>query len=178
MDNKPGLYFAKKFQFLLTSEHWTIAIGRDLNNVKNKLERVNSIWDEGSSIPMKSNLTIGAILFSQIWNTITHATHKTIQLYEFVRAEVLPARTKRGVFSSIGFGLLSQMLFGTMDSDDAEYYNKKIRTIDSNQYHIYQLEKDQLIFIKHVLTAVKSFHARFQEQSRCIPKEVTIIVRI
>lgn len=41
-----------------------------------------------------------------------------------------------------------------MDSDDAEYYNKKISTIDSNQHHIYQLEKDQLTVVKHTLTAV------------------------
>ena len=38
LDNKPGLYFTKKFQFLLTSEHGPIAIEMDLKDIENKLE--------------------------------------------------------------------------------------------------------------------------------------------
>ena len=84
------------------------------------------------------------------WNAIAHTTHRVKQLYEIVGAR--PSRSRRGVFNSIGFGL--KLLFGTMDSDDAEYYNEKISSVDINQHRIYQLEKDQLMVVKHTLTAI------------------------
>lgn len=57
------------------------------------------------------------------------------QLYEIARAEIVPTKTKRVIFNMVRF--VFKMLFGTMDSDYAEYYNEKIRTIDSNQQYIY-----------------------------------------
>lgn len=62
-------------------------------------------------------------------------------------------RKRKGIFNSIGFGL--KILFGTMDSDDAEYYNEKISTIDSNQGRVYQLEKGQLTLVRRTLADVK-----------------------
>ena len=61
-------------------------------------------------------------------------------------------RSKRGIFNTVGFGL--KTLFGTMDSEDAEYFNEKISTLDSNQHRVYQLEKDQLTVVKNTLTAI------------------------
>ena len=73
-------------------------------------------------------------MFTQTFNGITHTTHTVKQLYETVGAELIPERTKKGVINSIVFGL--KMLFGTMDSDDAKYYNEKISAIDNNQHRI------------------------------------------
>lgn len=152
LENKPGLYFARTFQFSLTSEHWTIAIDTDLNEIEHKLDQVKLIWEETSILKNSSDLTIWAgPYFLKSWNAIARTTTRVKQLYELVGAEIVP-RTKRGIFNSIGFGL--KTLFGTMDSDDAEYYNEKISTIDSNQHRVYQLEKDQLTVVKHTLTAI------------------------
>lgn len=153
LENKPGLYFAKRFQFALTSEHWTIAIDTDLKEIEHKLEQIKSIWEETSILRNASDLNIWAgPYFLKAWNAITRTTARARQLYEIVGVGVAPTRAKRGLFDSIGFGL--KALFGTMDSDDAEYYNEKISSIDSNQHRIYQLEKDQLTVVKHTLTAI------------------------
>ena len=64
----------------------------------------------------------------------------------------MTARSKRGIFNSIGLGL--KTLFRTMDNDDSEYYNEKISTLDSKQHHVYQLEKDQLTVVRNTLTAI------------------------
>lgn len=153
LDSKPGLYFAKRFQFALTSEHWTIAIDTDLKEIEQKLDRIKLIWEETSILRNSSDTTIWAgPYFLKAWNAIIRTTARARQLYEIVGAEVVSPRSRRGIFNSIGFGL--KTLFGTMDSDDAEYYNEKISTIDSNQHRIYQLEKDQLTVVKHTVTAI------------------------
>lgn len=135
IENKPGLYFAKKFQFALTSEHWTIAIDTDHKEIEDKLDQLNLIWKETAILRNASDTIIWAgPYFQKSWNAIVRTTNRAKQLYEIVGAEMVPPRTKRGIFNSIGFGL--KTLFGTMDSDDAEYYNEKISTIDSNSHRI------------------------------------------
>lgn len=153
LDHKPGLYFTKRFHFSLTSEHWTLAIDTDLAEVERKLEQINLMWEETSILRNTSDIMIWAgPYFLKAWNSIVRTTNKAKQLYEIVGIDAPQTRSKRGIFNPIGFGL--KTLFGTMDNDDAEYYNEKISTIDSNQHRIYQLEKDQLTVVRHTLTAI------------------------
>ena len=81
----------------------------DLKDVKNKLEQLKSIWEETLATHKESNLTIVAALFTQTWNAIMHATHKTIQLYKIFRPDIIPAKSEE-VFNSIIYGL--KILFG------------------------------------------------------------------
>lgn len=131
LENKPGLYFAKIFKFAFTPEDWTIAIVTDLNEIEHKLDQVTLIWVETSILGTQVITMIWAgPYFFKAWNAIICTTAKARQLYKIVGAEVGSLRIKQEIFNSIWFGL--KTLFGTMDSDNTEYYNEKISTIDSN----------------------------------------------
>jgi hypothetical protein len=63
-------------------------------------------------------------------------------------------RKKRGVFNFIG--VLSKILFGTMDDDDAKYYNEQIKLFEQNSEDVNMLLKQQLSVIRSSLGAVNS----------------------
>lgn len=56
---------------------------------------------------------------------------------------------KKKKINTIGTGL--KTLFGTLDDDDAEYFNEKISNTDSNQHRVYQLEKYQLAVVRNTI---------------------------
>jgi hypothetical protein len=61
-------------------------------------------------------------------------------------------RKKGGIFSF--FGELSKIMFGTMDQDDAQYYNEKIKLFEKNSEDMNTLIKQQLCVVKSSLGAV------------------------
>lgn len=155
LDEQPGLYFTKKFQFVLSTEFWTISIDINLDDLEDKLTQIHAIWDE--VVNLKTNLkTIGSSWqdahFQETRDVIRSTELKVKRLYEVLGTSPEGSRNKRGLVNTIGTGL--KTLFGTMDSDDAEYYNEKISTLDSNQHRVYQLEKDQLTVVKNTLSDV------------------------
>ena len=49
-------------------------------------------------------------------------------------------RFKRGVFNFIG--VISKILFGTVDNDDASYYAEKISSLEKEQLDFFRLSKE------------------------------------
>ncbi|KAG8266008.1 hypothetical protein J6590_081160 [Homalodisca vitripennis] len=108
------------------------------------MEHLEAIWDE--TLKLK-NISLGTTWteahFQQTRDAMKNAKLKIMRLYEVIGTEpITSSRKRRGSFNTIGVGL--KTLFGTMDNDDAEYFNEKISTLDLNQHRVYQLEKDQL----------------------------------
>lgn len=153
LNKRPGLYFIQRQPIILATESWTIAVDVNLEDIENKLLQLKSIWEITWNLRNKTDGTIWTNAQFQGTNTILKNTEAKLgRLHELVGVEVKSPRRKRGLINSIGFGL--KTLFGTMDSDDAEYYNEKISTIDSNQHRVYQLEKDQLTLVRRTLKEV------------------------
>jgi hypothetical protein len=53
-------------------------------------------------------------------------------------------------------GELSELLFGTMDEDDAKYYNEQIKLFEQNSEDINILLKQQLSVVRSSLGAVNN----------------------
>lgn len=150
MNNRPGLYFLQRQSIILATESWTIAVDINLDDIEDKILQLKNIWEITWNLKNKTSGTIWTNAQFQGTDTILKNTEtKLTRLHELVGIDTGTPRLKRGLFNTIGFGL--KTLFGTMDNDDAEYYNEKISTIDSNQHRIYQLEKDQLTLVKQTL---------------------------
>jgi hypothetical protein len=49
---------------------------------------------------------------------------------DLIEIDVTPRRRRRGIFNFIGE--IVKVLFGTLDSDDANYYNDQIRRFEEN----------------------------------------------
>jgi archaellum component FlaC len=63
-------------------------------------------------------------------------------------------RKRRGVFNFIGE--LSKILFGTMDDDDAKFYNEQIKLFEQNSEDMTTLLKQQLSVVKSSLGAINN----------------------
>jgi hypothetical protein len=73
-------------------------------------------------------------------------------LVEITDSKSSRKRVRRGVFNFIGE--ISKILFGTMDSEDVEYYNGQIWYFEENSDSMTSLLKQQLSVVKSTLGAV------------------------
>jgi hypothetical protein len=67
-------------------------------------------------------------------------------LKEITGQQIGGKRKKRGVFNFIGE--ISKVLFGTMDEEDARYYNEQIKLFEQNSKDVNTLLKQQLSVVK------------------------------
>lgn len=63
-------------------------------------------------------------------------------------------RSRRGLFN--GFGVVFKSLFGTLDQNDADYYNKMINKVSSNDQHLTDLLKDTVQIIGSTISNFNS----------------------
>jgi hypothetical protein len=64
------------------------------------------------------------------------------------------ARKRRGVFNFIGE--ISKVLFGTLDNDDATYYNEQIKHFEENSDDLTKLLKQQLVVVRSTLGTINN----------------------
>ena len=79
---------------------------------------------------------------------------KTEGLLKEITGQETGGKKKRGVFNFIGE--LSKILFGTMDEDDAKYYNEQIKLFEQNSEDTNTLLKQQLSVVRSLLGAVNN----------------------
>jgi hypothetical protein len=61
-------------------------------------------------------------------------------------------REKRGLFNFIG--QVSHSLFGTLDSENEEFYNQKISQLEGEQADLIKLSREQMVIVKSTLKLV------------------------
>jgi len=75
-------------------------------------------------------------------------------LKEITGQETGGKRKRRGIFNFIGE--LSKILFGTLDEDDAKYYNEQIKLFEQNSEDMNTLLKQQLAMVRSSVGAVNN----------------------
>ena len=76
------------------------------------------------------------------------------------------SRGKRGVFNFVGE--LSKILFGTMDVDDAKYYNEQIENFEQNSHSMSKLIKDQVTIVRATLGTINDTVADMTYNSKLV----------
>ena len=61
-------------------------------------------------------------------------------------------RRKSGLFNFIG--QVSHSLFGILDSDNEEFYNDKIKQLETEQSDLIKLSREQMVVVKSTLKSV------------------------
>lgn len=87
-------------------------------------------------------------------HTIPKVIEKDLLLKEITKTEVSKTRSKRGFMN--GFGSIFKVLFGTLDAQDADYYNNAINNISVDEKQINSLLKDQIHVVK---TTIENFNS-------------------
>jgi hypothetical protein len=156
-DESPGLYYENKGVAVLYNTEWRTIVYMDLSKFDNETLALRQYIHHVEMLCQMSvirNWTGCAHFSDDARSRLNQLTGTEGLLREITGRQTTGKRKKRGVFNFIGE--LSKILFGTMDDDDAVYYNEQIKLFEQNSEDTNTLLKQQLSVMKSSLGAVNS----------------------
>jgi hypothetical protein len=152
-----GIYYENKGQLNLYNTEWQVVVYTDLKGIDSQsyeiaqyIKHINKLcqdiavqnWTDCHHFPELSREKLQQIKRTE--NLILDvAEHK-----------VRNTRRRRGVFNFIGE--ISKVLFGTLDNEDAMYYNEQIKHVEENSDDLTKLLKQQLVIVRSTLGTINS----------------------
>jgi hypothetical protein len=154
-DGSTGIYFESKGQVHLYNTEWQVIVYINLREISSQSNEIEQYIKHIDKLCQE--------LVVQNWTNCYHSSDiSRNKLQQVKRTENLTTdisdpklnkiRKRRGVFNFIGE--ISKILFGTMDNDDAKYYNEQIKHFEENSDDITKLMKQQLVVVKSTLGAI------------------------
>lgn len=150
-DHSPGIHFEKIGRLMLTNNNWELITYFDLTHHAQNFKQLEQYYRK--TVTLCQHTKLNSVLIEQlikplckrnlfnIREAISKISQERIILEQLVGHEEQQNRTRRGVINLIG--RVSKFLFGTMDDEDAEYYNNKIKQSSDNELELTQLIKEQ-----------------------------------
>jgi hypothetical protein len=100
--------------------------------------------------------------------TLSKLSKKVKDLLELLGETDQPTRRKRGLPNFVGE--TSKFLFGTLDNDDAEYYNEQIRRFSQREESIIQLLKRETHIVQSTLSDINKTMSQIQVNEKNLHK--------
>lgn len=153
--NKPitrtsGLYYEQVKFVKIQENDWNLVTYIDLKLFDNKLKLIEKTYDESKLLCSTTNdfthLT-SCKTFLAILEKIKPNLFQTEKTLKTITAK---PRAKRAWFNLLGSAL--KTVFGTLDQNDALFYNNAINNIDQNEKHYLNLLEQQVQVIKSTIT--------------------------
>lgn len=161
-----GIYFEKIGKVQLTNMDWNLLVYFDLATLKTELNSFHQYLDEIQTICTKVSK-----LDSHCQNIISFFRGElNICAQKQERIFRQNPRSKRGLID--GIGVAAKYLFGTLNADDAVYYDKQISILKQNDGHLLNLIKNQTLIVDSTVKIFKSTHKEINEQFK------TLVTRI
>jgi hypothetical protein len=153
-EDSPGLYYVDKGTVNLYTTVWKTIVYVDLNAEDLEVNAlglyINHVDRLCNSIEVK-NWTGCSQFREAITDRFRHLQTSEDLLREMVGKRNGDPRQKRGLMNVIGE--ISKVLFGTLDENDAEYYDEQIRRFEANSDDTTELLKQQVFVLKTTLGA-------------------------
>jgi hypothetical protein len=151
-EESPGIYYENLGEVILFNTEWKTVVYLSLKNMDQESEKIEQYIEHINALCSKTE--------TRNWTDCNHfetiARDKLRQikgsenlLRELIESDATYRRRRRGLFNFIGEA--SKVLFGTLDSDDADYYNEQIKRFEENGEDIASLMKQQLSITKAAL---------------------------
>jgi hypothetical protein len=148
-DESPGIYYENLGEVTLFNTEWKTVVYVNLKDTDQESERIEQYIDHINKLCLTAE--------TKNWTSCNHfegiARDKLNQikgseklLKYLIGSNVTHRRRRRGIFNFIGE--ISKVFFGTLDSDDADYYNDQIKRFEQNSEDIAGLMKQQLTIVK------------------------------
>jgi hypothetical protein len=156
-DDSTGIYYKNKGQVNLYNTEWQVVVHHDLKGISIQSTEIDKYVKHANRLCQE--------LAIQNWTDCYHFSEISKEKLEQIkRTENLimeisdhrfqRTRKRRGVFNFIGE--ISKVLFGTLDNEDAKYYNEQIKHFEENSEDFTKLLKQQLIVVRSSLGAVNN----------------------
>jgi hypothetical protein len=153
-EESPGLYYVNKGIVNLYTTTWNTIVYVDLNaedlEVNTLDSYINHVDRLCNSVEVK-NWTGCSQFREATADRFRHLRTSEGLLKEIVGKENREVRQRRGFMNFIGE--ISKVLFGTLDDNDAEYYDEQIRKFEANSDDTTDLLKQQVYVLKTTLGA-------------------------
>ena len=156
-DESPGIYYENKGMAVMYNVEWKTIVYMDLSKFDNETLAIKQYVQHVDMLCQMSivrNWTGCAHFNDDARDRLNQLTRTEGLLKEITGQQIGGKRKKRGVFNFIGE--LSKVLFGTMDEEDARYYNEQIKLFEQNSEDVNSLLKQQLSVVKSSLGAVNN----------------------
>ena len=156
-DESPGIYYENKGVSVLYNVEWRTVVYVNLNKIDNQTLTLRQYLHHVEILCQMSvirNWTGCAHFGNDARERLNQLTKTDSLLKEITGHEAGGKRKEREVFNFIGE--LGKILFGTMDDDDAKFYNEQIKLYEQNSEDMDTLLKQQLSVVKSSLGAVNN----------------------
>jgi len=177
-DKSPGIYYESKGVVVLYNVEWRTVVYVNLNKIDNEtlmLKQYVHHVERLCQATVVRNWT-GCVHFgsdTRLWlNRLFKAEGS---LKETTGQETGHKKEKRGVFNFVGE--LSKVLFGTMDDDDAKYYNDQIKLFEQNSEDMSTLLKEQLSVVRSSLGAVNNTLADVEHNENLLKEGINRVTK-
>lgn len=152
-ENNPGVIFEEIGIASLTNVDWQLLIYSDLSVMKVELSEIRTCIEMISKIcnNMSKLDPHCSTALKQLSSDFVHFEENEEIIFTNSRRE------RRGLVN--GIGLAAHYLFGTLSSEDADYYNSQIDLARKNENHLMSLIKNQTsIIIDTTVGVLKTSH--------------------
>jgi hypothetical protein len=150
----PRLYYVDKGNVNLYTTMWKTIVYVDLNAEDLEVDAlglyINHVDRLCNSTEVK-NWTGCSQFREAVTDRFRHLRSSESLLMEMVGKEYGESRQRRGIMNFIGE--ISKVLFGTLDENDADYYDAHIRKFEANSDDTTELLKQQVCVLKTTLGA-------------------------
>jgi hypothetical protein len=169
----PGLYYELLGETTLYNSEWKTIVYVNLKETDSQTEQLGQYINHVNKLCKSTEV--------QNWTDCNHFESlsrdrfRQLQETERVLDEIIgkpeKGRSKRGALNFVGE--VSKILFGTLDADDAEYYNAQIKHFEEESEDMASMLKQQLSIVKASLGTVNATMSDMEYNNRIIKDGVT-----
>jgi hypothetical protein len=156
--SSPGLHYQHQAEARLYSSEWRVVTYVDLNQASENVDIVGHYINLTIDFCNKHDKSLWLNL-TECRTTIKDAFRKYGNLKsmrnlisQLTRTARVRRRKTRGLFNFIG--QISHAMFGIMDADNEEFYNKKKSRLEEEESDLIKLSREQMIIVKSTLKSV------------------------
>lgn len=157
----------------IQTDTWKLVTFKDFELIPKTIEILNTRCTETTSLCDTLDKINNTYKCKSRLRTVEKRMTEIRNLYGSLAHLTSSKRTKRGWFD--GIGKVMKTIFGTLDSEDAEYYDTAIEQVLKDDHQVYKLMKDQ---IQVTQSAIQNFNhtvSKLNQNEKTISKNFKIL---
>lgn len=156
----PGLYYEKVGTLNLYNDNWKLITYLNLQNYRDEFKLILLFTHDIQRLCLLTKNRLGMITsecdsFNKtVTDSIQNIRFQDDLILDMLGIDTHSVREKRALINAIG--TISKTLFGTLDADDAKYYDDQIEKLKLDQNHLSKLLKRQTSILQNTVHLLNS----------------------
>lgn len=143
-----GIYYEQLETVRFYETSWEIVTYLELSTFEEKLSYLNNIYSKTKQLCQHKSLN--EISFCNNHEILDQLIPSIYKQEKTLKTLIGNHRQKRALLNIVGS--LFKSIFGTLDEEDAEFYNDAINKVNQNENHLVDLIKQQVQVVKSTIT--------------------------